>query len=387
MRVLFVDDEEYILEGIERMLFHAADSWEISCAGSGKEALEILAEDPFDVIVTDMRMPGMDGAALLHEVHTNFPSLVRIVLSGYAELEAAMRAVPVAHQFLTKPCKAETLCAVIERAFSLQALLTDDRVRKIVGHVNNLPSVPQVYSKLTRALAEPEVEAADIADIISQDAAMCAKILQLVNSSFFGRGTKVSSVKQAVVRLGFQMVKNLALSAEVFKVVASDKTLLGFSIEAEQVHALRCATLAKTLLSEDRAAAEDAFMAGMLHDIGKLLMAAELPDKLGEALKLAHTKQISLEQAEVELMGISHAEIGAYLLGIWGLPYPIVEAVANHHNPLRVQHRSGLNVVDAVYIANCLCRGHEPDSEVLATLNIDNQLDQWRAMAAAQEAA
>ena len=109
MRILFVDDEPRISEGIERMFFHLADEWDITCVDSGPAALQELEDDPYDVIVTDMRMPEMDGAVLLAEVQKRAPGVVRIILSGQADLEETMRAVPLAHQYLAKPCRPEVL--------------------------------------------------------------------------------------------------------------------------------------------------------------------------------------------------------------------------------------------------------------------------------------
>lgn len=381
MKVLFVDDEPHILEGLERMLFDL-DKWEITCVDSGPAALTELAVASYDVIVADMRMPGMDGAALLREVHGRYPEVVRIVLSGHSELEAAVRAVPVAHQFLSKPCQAEVLQEAVERACGLRELLTAEAVRRTVGSVDALPSVPRLYAQLTQALSNPDVDAREVADIISQDPAMCAKVLQLVNSAFFSRAARISDIRQAVPRLGFQMVKNLALSVEVFRPPKNMRRLKGFSIEQLQRHSLCAATLAGGMFA-DRAQSADAFMAAMLHDLGKLILAAELPDRLEAALSLASSENLPLHEAEQRLMAVSHAEIGAYLLGLWGLPYPIVEAVANHHHPERVPRRTGFGLLEAVYTANCLANGAEPDAAFLEQCGVADRVDDWRINAAA----
>jgi len=377
MKILFVDDEPRILEGIERMLFDLSDEWDMSFVESGVAALEILDRNPMDVIVADMRMPGMDGAALLKEVQTRFPAMVRIVLSGHAELEATLRAVPVAHQYLAKPCKPELLRSVVERAISLQAVLHDKTVRRIVGNIETLPSVPRIYSELTKALAKETTDVEDIAKIISKDIAMSAKVLQLVNSAFFNQASTISSTKQAVVRLGLQMVKNLALAIEVFQNSESAKIARGFSIEAAQNHAFQTAALAREIIS-DKSLSEDVFMAAILHDIGKLVLAKELPEKFEAAQSLAAAEQQPIHIAEKQLIGVTHAEIGGYLLGIWGLPYPIVEAVANHHEPARVPMRTKSGILEAVYVANCLANEAELDEDFLEETGMRDQVESWR---------
>jgi putative nucleotidyltransferase with HDIG domain len=375
-----VDDEHRILEGLERMLFHMSDDWEMSFEEGGASALETMKTSEFDVIVTDMRMPGMDGSVLLGEVSKLYPNVVRIVLSGYAEMELALRAVPVAHQFLTKPCDADLLVEVVERACALQNLLSDDMVRSIIGNIKNLPSVPSVYMALNQTLADINSSADDVARIVNQDPAMSAKVLQLVNSAFFGRSVRLTSITQAVVRLGFQMVKNLVLSMEIFdESTLSDKTS-EFSISSLQQHSVRTAAIARSLF-DDRHLGDDAFMAGMLHDIGQLLMASEMPDRYKAALNLVQAEEISLQDAEVKLYGVSHAEVGAYLLGLWGLPYQVVEAVANHHHPKWVRQESGFGVLAAVYLADCFDNGRDIDMEYLDLFEEAENLEEWHNLA------
>ncbi len=382
-RILFVDDEPQILEGLQNLLRRQRSKWEMVFALGGEKALEILEQGPFDVIVTDMRMPGVDGSDLLKIVQEKYTNTVRIVLSGYTELQASLRAIPVAHQFLTKPCKPAELENVVERACSLQTLIDDDALQKTIGKIDTLPPLPRMYAALTKALADPDTGADTVAKILEKDMAMCAKLLQLVNSSFFVSAKQITSVQFAVVRLGFQIVKNLVLSLEVFKSNGPIQ-IEGFSAENLQQHALLVANVAKQLCSDPQQS-EDAFMAAMLHDIGTLIMAMELPNKLKDAIKLSEEEGIALHTAEEKLFGVTHAEIGAYLLGAWGLPYPIVEAVANHHRPTRVLSH-GFCPLSAVYIAECLIEDQEAEEETpssldlgyLQELGVSDQIEGWR---------
>lgn len=383
MKVLFVDDERRVLDGLERMLFHL-DDWEVTCVESGTEALAELAEESFSVIVTDMRMPGMDGATLLRKVHDQFPDVIRIVLSGHAEEEAALRVVPVAHQFLSKPSSAETVQSVIEGACALRAVLTNESVRDAVGKIDRLPSLPRVYAELTHVLANSESGANDVARVVMQDPAMCAKILQLVNSAFFSLPAAITDIRQAIVRLGFQMVKNLALSVEVFAVTDMPSGRGTLSVDALQRRALHTGTLAR-LIMDDRKRADDAFMAAMLHDVGKLVLATKLPDHLQRAYDVSQETGVSMHEAENVVLGVSHAEIGAYLLSVWGLPYPIIEAVASHHEPWRVTSRQGFGTTEAVYVADCLANGRELNVGYLEGIGIADRIDDWREIASSMD--
>ncbi|HMI83394.1 MAG TPA: response regulator [Polyangiaceae bacterium] len=388
-RVLFVDDEPMILAGLQNMLRKQRKVWDMAFVESGAKALEKLAEASFDVIVSDMRMPRMDGATLLKEVQRRYPNVVRIVLSGHAELDTALRSVSVAHQFLAKPCDASSLENLVDRACSLQALLGDDKIRTAIGTIGQLPSAPEIYIALTKALEDPDTSMKDLAHLIERDMAISAKVLQLVNSAFFGLPQRVASVQQALSYLGANMIRRVLLSVETFSMFEKEKVAGPFSLEALQAHSNVVAAVASKLM-DDAVRSGDAFMAGMLHDVGKLILAVYVPDHFKRAMALGMERNVPLHVAEQELFGVTHAEIGGYLLGIWGLPYAIVEAVAHHHSPGRVEHAT-FDVLDAVYVAEALVseaskRAEAPsapshlDSAYIEVFGLESKLPAWREM-------
>lgn len=385
-RILFVDDEPRILAGLENLLFPYMDEWAATFVESGEEALVHLAGEPFDVIVTDMRMPGMDGPALLRQVKDRYPDVVRIVLSGHSELEAALRAMPIAHQFLSKPCGAEKLIEVLTRACGLQALISDELVRGFVGGVAELPARPTVYSELTRLLADDSSGLEDVAAVVEQDIGISTNILHFVNTAFFSRGNTITTVRQAVPRLGATFVRSLVLSVEVFRDFG-DTCIPGFSIERLHEHSFLTANIAKSLI-DDTAVAKDVFLAGTLHDVGELVMASVRPVEFASTLEDSAREGRPLHEIEYGRNGVSHAEIGAYLLGLWGMPYDILEAVANHHLPRRAQSRS-FDMLGAVHVASCLTTevttGREDgslDLEYLEGVGVADRLVTWREQAA-----
>jgi HD-like signal output (HDOD) protein/ActR/RegA family two-component response regulator len=392
-RVLFVDDEPRILEGLRRMLRVQRREWEMAFAPGGEAALALLEASPFDVIVSDMRMPEMDGAALLTQVRDRFPQVVRIVLSGHTELSSALRVVPVAHQFLAKPCDAGTLRVAVERACHLKGLLSDDSIRRTVGALRDLPSLPRTYDALTQALSDPNTSLQNLARIVGQDVGVSAKILQLVNSAFFGIAHPVTNLEHAVVCLGINTIRSLVLSLEIFRAFESEATLPEFCMEGLHAHARLTAHIAPRL-PVPKHLAEITMAAGMLHDVGKLVLAWKLPERFRKLLTQAAEERCPLYKVEEREYGFSHAEIGGYLLGLWGLPYILVEAVALHHGPTRVPH-AYFDAVSATYVANILAheldspsRGEaceknaEPNHEELSALGMGEELAAWRAMAA-----
>jgi len=391
-RVLFVDDEPRILEGLRRMLRPQRHEWEVAFAPGGEAALAMMEALPFDVIVSDMRMPGIDGATLLCRVREQYPQMVRIVLSGYTELSAALRVVPVAHQFLAKPCDAEMLRVAVERACHLKALLSDDSIRRTVTGLGDLPSLPRTYQALTQALADPDTSLQKVAKIIEQDVGISAKVLQLVNSAFFGIAHSMTNIQSAVSYLGINTLKNLVLSVEIFRAFKPKRDLPTFSLEKLQQHA-QLATHIAARLPVPKHLAEIAVVAGMLHDVGKLILAWKLSEHFEEVLAEALETRCPVYKVEQREDGFSHAEIGAYLLGLWGLPYSVVEAVALHHGPNRVPHQN-FDAISAVYVANFLAHELEQSSgggpavynmedyqEEFATLGIREMIPEWRAMA------
>jgi HD-like signal output (HDOD) protein/CheY-like chemotaxis protein len=392
-RILFVDDEPRVLDALEGLLRRYRRKWELVFALGGEAAIAELDRATFDVVVSDMRMPHIDGAAVLTHVRARHAQAVRIILSGYSEVEAELGAVPVAHQFLSKPCDAATLENAIERACSLHALIEDETLRRTMGGIDRLPSRPQVYTALLRTIAAPETTVRDVARLLGEDVAMCAKLLQLVNSSFFGLARRISSVEQAVAYLGFDIIKSLVLSVEVFRTADGLDRLPGFSLDRLQRHALLTGNVASRLVAGTRQA-EDAFMAGMLHDIGKLIIAEHFPERLAGLGAAAAADPRPLHQIEESLYGVTHAELGAYLLGLWSLPYPIVEAVAHHHRPRRVAP-AGFDLLAAVHVADGLMcelgsdtggtgRAAPIDEAYLAALGVADRLPAWRELARSQ---
>jgi HD-like signal output (HDOD) protein len=391
-RVLFVDDEPRFLEGLRRLLRTQRDQWEIACAPSGESALALMEASPFDVIVSDMRMPGMDGAALLSLVREKYPQVVRIILSSQAELSTALRVVPVAHQFLSKPCDAQMLRVAIERACHLKALLHDDSIRSMVGGLGELPSLPRTYHALTLALADPNTSIQKVAAIVEFDVGIAAKILQLVNSAFFGIARSITNIQGAVGYLGVSTLRSLVLSVEVFRVFAPKGPIQGFSLEDLQRHARLTSYLAARLPVPSHLV-DITMVAGILHDVGKLIMAWKLTGRFKKLMAEAEQEQCPLYKVEEREYGFSHAEIGAYLLGLWGLPYAVVEAVALHHAPDRVPHQN-FDAASAVYIANLLAQelnssspspwedGAQCNQEYLTSLGVRKDIPHWRAMAA-----
>ena len=390
-RILFVDDEKNVLQGIKRMLRGMHGSWEMSFAESGPEALDILSQGKMDVIVSDMRMPGMDGAALLTEVLNRFPDVIRIVLSGHSDIGMVVKSVLPAHQYLSKPCDPERLKSVVERSLKLKEIVSNESVKALISQVKSLPTVSELYHKVVEELKSEDVSLQKIGELISKDVAMSAKILKLVNSSFFGFCRHISSPGQAVTLLGVDVIKSLILSVHIFSVFDSNK-VPDFSLEALWEHSIATAGIAKKIAeaeNQDREVVEDSLIAGMLHDVGKLVLMTVFTEKYNEIIDKVRKEDRLVWEVEYEMLGTSHAEIGSYLMGLWGMPDQIVEAIAFHHAPYTPD--MGFRTLTAVHVGNII--EHEQNiihkeyarpqiyPNYLKTLGLSDRLPVWKAAA------
>ncbi len=363
--VLFVDDEPNILSGLTRMLRVMRQEMDFSFAESGREALEILATQHFDVIVSDMRMPGMDGAALLTAVQENYPHIVRIMLTGHADDVAILRTVGVVHQFLAKPVDPDALKAVLLRACALQDLMKNDQLKCLVTGLGKLPSLPSVYAELQRKIADPECSIGDVGAIIEKDMAMSAKILQLVNSAFFGMYKNISSPLRAVNLLGLDTVKALVLGVGVFSELKTKPSDV-FSVGALWSHSMATAALAKHIAvaeSDDKHFIDTVFIAGMMHDVGKLLLFSTLRDTYLQAVAMAWEQDILLCQAEQNILNSNHGDVGSYLMGLWGMPSEVVEAIAFHHR-LEAYPEPSLSPAVVIHAADVIYYQMYPEASI-----------------------
>lgn len=391
-RILFVNDNPSVKEELRAMLEPQQGHWEVAFAPDGEAALTLLDAAPFDVIVSEIRLPRMDGATLLKTVCARFPAVVRIVLLRHSEVENALRAVPVAHQFLVKPCDLTMLRVAIERATSLSNLLNNKLLASITGSVQDLPILPRTYLALREAFANPDVSLKRVVRIIEQDISVSAKVLQLVNSAFFGLPREISTVQTAVSYLGTEMLQHLVLTAGVFQVFERAKSVKGFSFEDLHLHSQLTARIASRIPATAHVS-NAAIVAGLLHDVGQLVLAMRSPQHFARALAGARDEGIPVHLAEQNLIGVSHAEVGACLLGLWGLPTPVVEAVAHHHQPRRIPHDM-LDAVGIVHIADALAHRYpvreplgsplvhqEIDAEYLEALELTGQIPAWEELA------
>lgn len=387
-RVLFVDDDPMVLEGLQRSMRPMRAEWEILGASGGIEALEIMGRAPVDVVVSDIRMPSMNGAQLLAEVMRRHPGTVRMALSGYADQSLILQCVGSAHQFLSKPLDPASLRSAIRRAMELDTTLPSDRLQSLVARLDRLPSLPPHCQQILRLLRQPESNLQDVAEIIARDVAMTAGILKVVNSAFFGLARQVSNTFQAVEILGVETVKTLALTVKLFESTGCAGRE-GIDLAALQRHSYQTAAVARAIAfgeGVEGGLVEEVLAVGLLHDVGKLVLAIGLTNEYSAVVRACHGGDRPLCEVELDLLGATHADVGAYLLGLWGLPSRLVEAVRFHHRP-RESSVQGFSALTVVHVADWLVHQHPgEDGEIcgapldvtyLESMKLRTKLSEW----------
>jgi HD-like signal output (HDOD) protein len=382
-RILVVDDKPDTFAALREALRPLGPSWQVEYAPSGEAALAALARSPVDVLVAEETIASMDGVTLLTRVRDQHPTTIRMIVSGTTRPGLATI---LSHRLVSKPANVDELTKLIKRSCALHERTAGVEAFRKSMATTALPSRPGVYMELNQVLSNPDWEPHQVSAVLERDVAMSAKVLQLANSALFGLTSTVTSVRDAVLYLGVDTIRSLALTAEAFGKVAPQGNA-AFSLEAFQVHAMLVARITATILPAGRTQ-QEAITAALLHDIGKLVLISDGGPGWSQLNEQARDREVPVHVLEEQTQGVTHAGIGAHLLSLWGLPDGIVEAVAHHHDPSAVDGLA-FDGVAAVHIANGLAHEIVPvaedeapaagiDLELLDRLGLRPRLDLWR---------
>jgi HD-like signal output (HDOD) protein len=354
--ILFVDDEINILNGLKRMLNVKKNEWHMVFVLSGEKALSELEKQSFDIVVSDMRMPVMDGVKLLTTIRDKYPQMTRIALSGYSDTQMILESIRSTHLFISKPTNYDILANAIARSLSIQAMINDSALRDFVSGINSLPCVPEIHNELVKELACADVSIESVGRIIEKDMGISVKLLQIVNSAFFGLARNVFSPMEAAAHLGTDIIKSLVLSIKIFELFEDESSVKKSNniFSQSQMVAKGAAIIAKKE-GFSRKECDQLMSAGMLQDVGKLIMYSYFPKASHEQFEQYETMDLTSEiNLERQIYGVSHEQIGAYLLHLWGLPLSVVECVAFHQSRIEPIDFEQLTLLDIIYLANII---------------------------------
>ena len=389
--IIFVDDEPLVLKGIRRALYHRRNEWTLEFAVNADDALKQLETFPATVVVADMRMPGRDGAELLDEVRRRHPAVIRFILSGDSSVDAIMRAAGSSHQYLSKPCECRALEQAIDRTRRVRELVENPALARKVAGLTHVPSLPDTYKRLREALQSSDVRLDAVAGIIQCDVAMCAQVLKLVNSAYFGLPRRVTEIDKAVSYLGLDTITSLALGYGAFDSLNSGESD-SEALRAVSDSALRSAGFARAIAraeNVEKMTANDACLAAMLGHLGEILAITQLPTEYRAVTEHARHIKHASDDIELEVGGYRFDELGAYLIGLWSLPDAVVEAVAFRKRPSRsAVHTAGALAI--THLAYCLERvpfgtkvdmlaaaRQLADAEFLSGIELSHDWDHW----------
>jgi len=390
-RILFVDDDAHVLHGLRRMLHPMRDEWKMEFVTRASDALTAMEAAPYDVVISDLRMPDMDGIQFLKAVQEKHPKVIRFMLSGYMDDELRTQAAQCVHQFVSKPCEADQLKALVTRALALHERLHAGGITGVLSSIQSLPVMPDIYREVIDMFHRPSCSLRQIGQAVAKDIGISSKILQVVNRAFYGQETKIIDPVHAVSYLGQKAAEALIITSGVFNILPESK-LREFSVMSLQEHCMRVGSLAREIAKAeglDEQAMDTATMAGILHDAGKMVLILHFADELREVIQKSRRDLVPLFSAEKEQWGVTHAELGGHLLDLWGMPNDIVEAVTYHHEPSHCVHAE-ISVITAVHAADVI--DHELCCEIgggysesfdtgyLEGLGLTDRLEAWRRL-------
>jgi HD-like signal output (HDOD) protein len=336
-KILVVDDDRNILQSFKRAFHFMHREWKVVLCDNGRVAFDLMqADGAFDLIISDLRLPGLSGIDLFKKVKESFPGTIRFSLTGYPESSLLIEAASVSHRLISKPCEAKKLIALIKNSLLLREKLQNTEVRNSIYKLGVIPSLPKYYEEFCKEIKSPDASVAKLGKIIGKDIGMTTKVLQLVNSAFFGLRRKVTNPVQAAILVGLNGLQNVILVAGFFAACGKNDFPQALNIESIWQHSLATANRAKKIAAEKGLSQDDidtCYTAGLLHDLGIVVLASTNKSDYGKVLALVHKENLSLPQAEKRIFDLDHATVGGFLLDMWGLPHAISEIVAFHCSP------------------------------------------------------
>lgn len=372
--ILFVTTDEKLMSELIRNIVPIQDDYSIFFADNGERCLQILANNKIDFVFSSANIIMPTGANILNEIKRLFPEVIRFALVPNLDNQTVAQISQYVHQLVPPPYTKETIVERIQRTLHIQKILNNEKVVNLVKNTTTLPSLPEIYIQIEQETAKPDFSLIKIANLISKDPNLTAKILQIVNSAYFGLQKEVTNINFALSYLGVNVIKSLIFYIHLFshfKITSENRKHLEKFWQHSLVVASNSYHLANKYLQE-KYEIDSSYTAGVLHDVGKfiLLNTYTYPQNI---ILLAEQKAIDNLEAELEIYECTHAEIGAYLLGLWGFPLHIVEAVAYHHQP-SLLNKSKLNLATIIHLADFLYYVPRLDVEHIREINYEKEI-------------
>lgn len=390
-KILFIDDQENILQSLKLSLRSMRNEWDMSFAPSGAEGLEMFDRIWPDVVVTDMRMPNLDGTHVLRGIQKRKPDVGKIILSGYSDKETVIKNLQLANEYLSKPCRTQDLIIAIRNTLRTNDIILNPEIKNIVAEIETIPTSSTVYERLIGELENDNAKPQAISEIISQDIALSTNLMRIINCTFFNFPKQAKDIDHAVQMLGSKTLLNIVKSSHLFEKF-KELEHSGLSIKMLWEHSLRVAHFAKIIAASSElpeTSCNDCVIASMFHDIGKFIFASKMPVQFLEVITMVKKDNCSVDIAERCVLGTSHAEVGAYLLARWGFSHEQISILRSHHSE-EVMKSLEVTPQMVLFAANSLdhelvqlqdrFKRHHLDSTEGFPNHIQRQITDWRIL-------
>ena len=360
--------------------------FDLHFTASGDDVRRLAHSEHCDGVIVPVGSETGSEVDFLKEITVFRPGAFRLVRSSERSLVEALGKDPFTHHVPLDP-DPETWEGILDRCVLMRTWMETPDLKALIGKMKKLPALPNVYTRVVDELNSPEASLAKVAELVAEDPVVTAKMLQLVNSSFFGLQQQIVSAADAVMFLGADRVKGLILVARVFSQF-DPKIIVALGLDQLWNHSMKTGAYAQSIAKSevrDARIAAAAFTAGLLHDVGKLMLAGNLPEEYLKVLGLSRSERIPVSVAEQQAFGATHAELGGVLMGLWGLPLELIQSVGWHHAPGLSGDRK-FSVLTAVHAANAIAsdnpegaaRSKGLDTDYLASIGLQDRRNQWR---------
>jgi len=388
-RILFCDPSGSFLRWAEEVS-GAGASWDIDRVDHLQSGLQMLASRHFDAVVVAAPASPERELSYLRQLMQAAPNCVRILYTPVLSAAYLAKALDVVHRVCLNSNTREETVALIDQAVASNRQLSHESVRRSMAAFKQLPSPPSIFHELTRQLNSERTTSQHIAGVVAKDPALTARLLRIVNSSYFGLRQPVSNIQQAVTLIGTRTLRGLALAGHFGSHYKQAKEWNLFSLEALQARSLMVARLSQALAKAaggDAMLRDQAFLAGLLLDVGMVMLANEQSQSYAKIFGYAAKHNKPLAQVELKAFGVTHAQLAANLLTQWNLPPMVVDAVLYHHDPAGY-FQKGLSPTAIDHVADALLPpldsrlnlriNAEIDLDFLARAELDQYLPKWK---------
>jgi len=366
-RLLLVDEDNEFLAAIQGSSFRSPPSSTLSIANSFTEALDLIKSQFYDAVFVNARVPCKNCSQLLETVKQLYPDSTRVVLSNQSSSEMVRSSNVIAHHYIQKPCDIEQFANIVTRVSATRDALSSPGLRSFISRLASIPAMSEHVVMLVKELDSSDPSIRKICEQLQGEAKMASKVLQLVNSNLFGCPRKFKSILDATLYLGIDMLKPLLIVEHMFNGLST--TVSARQLRSIHAHRMLTGYLAKIIATHEGLTPTEignAYMGGMLHDVGTVVMMSLSPSVCDHIKEYCEFTGCSQVEAELHLFGTTHPQVGGYILNSWDLPFTVIESVVESHDASS-RLLTGNTIADIVYAANILSRHFQTNGRYIST--------------------